>query len=152
MFWIIVLIILGFLLYFAELVLLPGITIAAVGAFCSLVGAVVWAFLEYDQAIAFWVLGVVLFGSGLITVFFLRPKTWNRVALKTEIKESVSPAVDSRFNVGDRGHALTRLAPMGNVMINDVVVEAKLRSGYVDQGCAIEVIGFDNHNVIVRSV
>ena len=58
MLWITLLIILGLLLFLAELVLLPGITIAAVGAFCCLVGAAAWAYVDGGLVVGFTVLGI----------------------------------------------------------------------------------------------
>lgn len=151
MFWIILLAVIGLVLFFVELVLLPGITIAALGATAAFGTATVLAFTTQTTEVGFWVLGAELVSVGLITTFFFRPKTWHKVALHTEIKNSVAKSVESRFAIGDKGKALTRLAPMGNVIISNQIVEAKTRSGYIDEGCQIEVIGFDNHNVIVRS-
>ena len=149
MWWIILLIVGGLVLYFAELVLLPGITVAGFTAFCALGGAAVGAFMEGAE-VGWWVVGAEALGLAVLTALFLRPRTWNRVALKTEIKASVGELPSERFRVGDRGVALTRLAPMGNVLIEGVTVEAKTRGGYVDAGVGVEVIGFENGSLIVK--
>jgi membrane-bound ClpP family serine protease len=53
---------------------------------------------------------------------------------------------------GDRGVALGRLAPMGTVVIDGRNYEAKTTGGFVDQHTEVEVIGFENFNIIVRPV
>lgn len=150
MFWIILLIVLGTVLYFAELVLLPGITIAAIGSFCCLVTASALAFTWGGLAEGFIVLGVILVLLAIITAIFLRPRTWKHAALHTNITETIDTAIDTQFTIGEQGRALTRLAPMGKVVMNGHTVEAKTMGQYVDEGTEVEVIGFDNQNVIVK--
>lgn len=151
MFWIVLLIVLGTILFFAELVLLPGITVAAVGAFCALVSAASWAFIEYGFLTGFIVLGIILAIVTVMMIFFLRPKTWKKVTLHTEIRETIDRPINELCKVGDHASVLTRLAPMGKVIIEGRVYEAKTMGEYVDEGGEATVIGFDNQNVIVKS-
>ncbi|MEG0725745.1 MAG: NfeD family protein [Mucinivorans sp.] len=152
MIWIILLVAVGLLLYFAELVLLPGITLAAVGSFCALAGASIWAFADYDTTFGWWILCSSIIGVGLITAIFLRPKTWKKYSLHTEIRESIGVALNERYKIGDRATALTRLAPMGNVLIDGATVEAKTRGGYLDAGSEVEIIGFENQSLVVSAI
>lgn len=145
--WIILLLILGILLFIAELVLLPGLTVAAVGSFCSLVGAVAMAF-NIGESEGWIVLGIVLVIITILTAIFLRSKTWRGVALKTNITESLDNM--PKAQIGDKGKALTRLAPMGKVVIEGEVIEAKTMGEYIDEGSLIEVIGVENMNLIVK--
>lgn len=145
--WIILLIVLGILLFIAELVLLPGLTVAAIGSFCALVGAVVLAFAQSDTE-GWIVLAIVLVIITILTVIFLRANTWKNVALKTSIPDALNNMPKAK--VGDIGKALTRLAPMGKIVIADEVIEAKTMGGYIDEGSHVEVIGFDNMNLIVK--
>lgn len=152
MYWILLLIILGLLLYFAELVLLPGITVAAVGSFCCLVTAASLAFVWGSTLQGFLVLGAIVLLVVIMTVIFLRPKTWKKAALHTNITQSISDSIDSKLVMGQQGRALTRLAPMGKVVIEGLTVEAKTTGGYLDEGSAVKIIGFDNDNIIVELV
>lgn len=151
--WIILLIFFGLLLFVTELVLLPGITVAAVGSFCCLVGAVAWTFVEHGVAGGFIVLGIVVGLLLTLTALFLRPRTWNRVALKTNIESQVQPVeIEKQVEVGVRGITMTRLAPMGNVRIDGRIFEAKSLDSYIDPKRQVQVVGYDNATIIVRSV
>lgn len=150
LFWIILFIIFGIILFFAELVLLPGITIAAVGSFCCLVAAAAWSFAEFGVVAGFITLGIILVLVLVMVVLFLRPKTWKKVTLSTQIKESIDSPIEHLCQIGQQGEALTRLAPMGKVIICGHTFEAKTMGDYIDQMSGIEVIGFDNQNVIVK--
>lgn len=149
--WITLLILLGLLLFVAELVLLPGITLAAVGSFCCLVAAVTWAFVGGSVAMGFIVLGIVVVFLGILMAIFLRPKTWNRVALKTNIESQVQAEdIQRQVEVGVQGSTLTRLAPMGKVQVGDRIFEAKSLGSYIDPRRQVVVIGYENSNIIVR--
>lgn len=149
--WITLLILLGLLLFVAELVLLPGITLAALGSFCCLVGAVTWAFVDGGLPAGFIVMGIVVGLLLILTILFLRPKTWNRATLKTNIESQVQPErIEKQVEVGAQGCTLTRLAPMGKVQIGDRIFEAKSLDSYIDPRRQVVVIGYDNANIIVR--
>ena len=127
MWLIITLIIVGVLLLVAELVLLPGISVAGIGAFLSLAVAAV--------------------------VISLRANTWQRLSLKSTIDATSTPTPEQNdIRIGQRGETLTRLAPMGKVQVGDVTVEAKSVDAYIDPRQVVEVIGYDNTAVVVRRI
>lgn len=149
--WIILLILLGLLLFLAELILLPGITLAAIGSFCCLVAATTWAFVSFGMTTGLIVLGIVVLLLVILTILFLRPRTWNRFTLKTNIDSQVQPVeIENQVDVGVRGITLTRLAPMGKVDIDGRIFEAKSLDSYIDPRQEVIVIGYDNANIIVR--
>ncbi|HJE88669.1 NfeD family protein [Rikenella microfusus] len=151
--WITLLILLGLLLFIAELVLLPGLTLAALGSFCCLVGAVTWAFVEGGTAAGFITLGIVVVLLLILTALFLRPRTWNRFTLKTNIESRVQPLeIETQVEVGVQGTTLTRLAPMGKVQIGGRTFEAKSLDSYIDPRRQVTVIGYDNASIVVRPV
>ncbi|SUE34292.1 NfeD family protein [Rikenella microfusus] len=151
--WITLLILLGVLLFIAELVLLPGLTLAALGSFCCLVGAVTWAFVEGGTAAGFITLGIVVVLLLILTALFLRPRTWNRFTLKTNIESRVQPLeIETQVEVGVQGTTLTRLAPMGKVQIGGRTFEAKSLDSYIDPRRQVTVIGYDNASIVVRPV
>lgn len=151
--WITLLILLGLLLFIAELVLLPGLTLAALGSFCCLVGAVTWAFVEGGTAVGFITLSIVVVLLIILTALFLRPRTWNRFTLKTNIESQVQPVeIEKLVEVGVQGTTLTRLAPMGKVRIGDRIFEAKSLDSYIDPRRQVTVIGYDNASIVVRPV
>ena len=134
MWLIILLILLGVLFLVAELVLLPGVSL---GALFALGGIVVL---------------IILALSFVATVLSLRSKTWQRFSLKQKIESSSMPLPDNEVKAGDRGVAVSRLAPMGKVEIGGRIYEAKSTDVYIDQRSTVEVVGFENFNVVVRKV
>lgn len=150
--WIILLIIIGLILFFAELVLLPGITLAAIGAFCCLVAAASWAFVEYGMMVGFIVTGVILVCIALETIFFLRPKTWKKAALNATLNSTIMTPIVELIPVGTDGITLTRLAPMGTVTINGKNYEAKSLDSFIDPKTPVVVRDYDNQTLVVERI
>lgn len=153
MWWLIaLLIVVGALMLIVELVLLPGITVAAIGALACYGGA---GWLAYDNGGVkglLIVVAVIIVLTIAATWFSLRAKTWRRFALGDKIESRSQESPERKVRIGDRGTALGRLAPMGTVVIGGQNYEAKTTGGFVDQQTEVEVIGFENFNIVVKSI
>jgi membrane-bound ClpP family serine protease len=148
---IILLIILGIFLFVIEFLLVPGITVAGVGGLVLTVLGVYKAFEDYGTETGIWVLLGTLLLSVFVIAFSLRARTWKRFMLNTNVKGSVDESVVSdNIHPGDTGEAVTRLAPIGKVMINDQVREAKSIEGYVDAHTKIEVVSIEGYQIKVK--
>ena len=153
MWLIITLIILGALLLVAEIILLPGLTVAGIGGFIAYGVAIYLGFSYYGSGGGFIVIGSVVAVSVVAIVLSLRAKTWQRLSLKNNIDSTSQPLPENEIKVGDRGTAVTRLAPMGKIVINNETYEAKsLGDLYMDQKTEVEVVGFENFSVVVKKI
>lgn len=153
LFYIILLVLLGLLFLVAELVLLPGVSVGAVLATASYGGAIYLAFRNLGTAVGIIVIVVILALSLVAVVVSLRAKTWQRFSLKQEIQSSSMPVMPSEeLRIGDRGTTRSRLSPMGKVEIGGRVYEAKSTGAYVDPNREVEVVGFENFSVVVKTV
>ena len=86
------------------------------------------------------------------SVFSLRAKTWQRFALKQEIRSKSMPRPSDELEPGTRGLTLSRLSPMGKVSIEGKIYEAKSLDAYIDPKQEVEVVGFENFSVIVKKI
>lgn len=153
MFWIVLLIILGAIFLMAELVLLPGVSIGGILALACDAAAIYFAFVWSGSTIGWIVVGVILIVGLLVTILSLRSKTWQKLSLRQEItSSSMEMPQESNVKIGDRGIAITRLAPMGKVEIDGKTFEAKSISELIDEHSQVEVTGYENFNVIVKRV
>ncbi|MBQ1221450.1 MAG: serine protease [Alistipes sp.] len=150
MWYIALLILFGVLFLVTELVLLPGVSVGALLSLVCYGAAIYLGFTQFGTTTGVVVIVVILILSLLATILSLRAKTWQRFSLKQEIRSSSMPTPSDELVVGDRGVTLSRLAPMGKVVINDRQYEAKTTGSYIDAQTPIEVIGFENFNVIVK--
>lgn len=150
---IIALIVIGVLLLVAELVLLPGLSVAGIGALIAYGIAIYFGFSDYGTTGGMITIAAALIVSVAGVIISLRAKTWQRLSLKNEIDSTSQPLPENEIKVGDHGTTLTRLAPMGRIAIGDESYEAKsLGDAYVDPNTQVEVIGFENFSVIVKVI
>lgn len=153
MFYIVLLVFFGLLFLVAELVLLPGVSVGAILSLVCYGSSIYLAFRDFGPVTGSIVVAVILVLSLVATVVSLRAKTWQRFSLKQEIRSSnmaVTPAEELR--PGDRGVTVSRLSPMGKVEIAGRIYEAKSQGAYVDPQRDVEVVGFENFSVIVKTI
>jgi len=150
---IIILIVLGILLFVIEFLLVPGVTIAGIGGLVLTVFGVYKAFNDFGPTTGVWVLIGTILLSVFVIAMSLRARTWNRLMLKTDIRGTVDTAPTAeQLKAGDRGTSLTRLAPMGKILVNNMVREAKSIEGYVEEHSEIEIVSVEGTRISVKPV
>ena len=148
---VIILIALGILLLIIELLIIPGITIAGIGGVILLITGIYFAYKNQGTEVGNYILlGSVVIGL-TAAMYSLRTKTWKNVGLNSNIDSKVEAFDKAKINVGDHGKTVTRLAPIGKAMVNDVICEAKSHAEFIDENTDIEVIKINNNQIIVKS-
>ena len=148
---IIFLVALGLFFLVAELIFLPGVTLGVVLSLAGYAAAIYLGFMRFGMVGGFVVLAIVIAISLVATLISLRARTWQRFALNDKLEGQSMETPALQVKVGDRGMAISRLSPMGKVNIAGKEYEAKSLDSYIDQRTPIEVIGFENFTVIVKS-
>lgn len=146
---VIILVILGLALIILEIFILPGLIVGFIGIGLLVAGV----------ACAYHFLGsstghIILIGSAvssLILLYFsLKSSTWNRVSLGTSLHGKTNTIDHMDIKPGDEGVALSRLAPIGNALIKDHIVEVQSMKDFIDQNVAIKVLRVDGNKIIVE--
>lgn len=150
---IIAVVLLGILFLLIEIFLLPGISIAGVAGAALLIGGVVYAYMFVGSTAG----NITLVASGLLLAgafaWLVKSKALKKIGLKTDISETVDNSDLLKISAGDAGVSVSRLNPIGKVMINNVVVEGKSIDGdFIDEDTAIEVVKVETYNVLVKEV
>jgi len=149
-FIIILLLVLGVVLLLLEFLVLPGVTVAGIGGIVMMVGGIYLSYHHYGSAIGhLTVLGAIVF-SLLSLWIALKSGTWNKIMLKTEIDSKVEKLEDNIVTVGDEGICMSRLAPMGQVRINNQIIEAKSTGVYIDEKTPVVVIKIVDKIIVVK--
>ncbi len=150
---IILLIVLGIFLFVVEFLLVPGVTIAGIGGALLMVFAVYSAYTTHGPSVGNYTLLATLVLTIGGFAYALRAKTWKGLALSKNIEGKVEVGLEKEtVKVGDRGEALTRMAPIGKVLINDFIVEGKSQEGFLDEKTIVEVIKVLNTQIIVKPI
>ena len=148
--FIITLILVGLVLIFAEILLIPGVGVAGILGLLSMAGSCYYAFAEVGNTTGIIVTAVNSVLIVALTIWVLRAKTWKKFALETNIESKAVPSETVAIAVGDRGKTVTRLAPMGTVRFAETAVEVKALEGLVDPGIEVEVVLIEDNRIFVR--
>ena len=148
---IVTLIIVGLILIFAEVLIIPGVGVAGILGLLSLGGSCFYAFSQMGNIVGAIVTAVNVALVVGLTVYVLRAKTWKRLSLDTNI-DSKAVADDSALEVGDKGMTISRLAPMGSVRFGTESVEVKSLEGFIDPDVEVEIVLMEEGKIYVRPV
>lgn len=150
--FVVLLVVLATVLMLVEVVFIPGFGITGFAGALAMIGSVFYAFFEVSN-LAGWVTLVVV-GMICIALFMwaLYGKSLDKVALKKKIDSKVDVVDVKRFSVGDRGVAKTRLALIGEAIINGETVEVKSEMGFINEGEKVEIIRVAIDSIYVRKI
>ena len=149
---IIVLIVIGLALLVVEVVVLPGITVSGIAG-VLLIGCSIFLTFKWFGSTA----GIyVLIGTSILFIIFLiyalRAKTWDRLSLHSEIDSKVNVVDTNDIKFGDKGTTVSRLAPIGKILIHGKIMEGKSEFGLIDENKEIEVVQVNESTIIVQEI
>ena len=147
--FVITLILVGLVLVFAEILLIPGVGIAGVLGILSLGGSCYYAFAQMSTTAGVIVTSVNIVLIVALTVWVLRAKTWKKMTLETNIQSKAVSDDSALLSVGDKGKTVTRLAPMGSARFGDHVIEVKALEGMVDPDVRVRVVLIEDNKIYV---
>jgi membrane-bound ClpP family serine protease len=147
---VIVLIVIGLALIVVEVVVLPGITVAGIAG-ALLIGCSIFLTYRWFGNIA----GTyALIGTSVLFIIFLiyalRAKTWDRLSLHSEIDGKVNVVDTNEIKTGDKGMTVSRLAPIGKILIHGKTMEGKSEFGLIDENREVEVVQVNESTIIVQ--
>ncbi len=144
------LILVAIALILLEIFLLPGITVAGIGGGLFAMGGVIYAY-TVSPTIGHITLvsSIVVFSAAF--AWLLRSKSFNKVALHTDVDSKLTSSRELGIEVGDEGITLSRLAPIGKARIKDITVEAKSIGEFIDEETPVVVMRVDGYNVLVTT-
>lgn len=145
-------ILLGILLIFLEVILIPGISIAGIAGTILTFGGIIAAF--YYHGITVGLLSLAVSGLAIGAAWFILLKTGASDWMANhEIVEGkgIESKID-QVKVGDTGITVSRLNPIGKAEINGKLVEVTCRSGFVEQDTRISVLETSTNSILVKTL
>ena len=147
---IIVLIVIGLALLIVEVVVLPGITVSGIAGLLLIGCSIFLTFRWFGNTAGTY----MLIGTSILFIIFLiyalRAKTWDRLSLHSEIDSKVNIVDTDDIRHGDKGTTVSRLAPIGKVLIHGKIMEGKSEFGLIDENKEIEVVQVNESTIIVQ--
>ena len=150
LFGIVLMILAGLVLFLLEFLVIPGISIAGIGALILMGVSVYLSFSMFGTTIGVLVLLGVLVSMGLVIALTFRTKTWRRVSLHAQMNSKTIDVTLYGIAPGDTGISVTRLGPVGMVQIGEHRVEGHSEGPFIDQQSQIVVIRIEPSFVVVK--
>lgn len=145
------LLLLGILLLLLEILFVPGTTIVGIGGIVLLGTGIYVAYNSIGPTAGHVSLACSVAAIFLSLIVLLKGKTWQRMALDTDVKSKVTQ-VDKMVSVGDRGKTISRLNPVGKALFNDTILEVSTTGAFVEQNATIEVVKIEQNRIKVKTV
>ena len=146
------LLVFGVALVVAEIFLIPGMGFAGIFGFLSLAASVTMAYVYISPLAGHITLCAAIVIAAVCSVVFLRGKTLEKMALKTDIAGKVDLLSGLDVKVGDVVKTCSRLAPMGKVRIGSTEVEAKSMGEFIDPEKPVSIEKIEGNMLIVKPV
>ncbi|MDA3892554.1 MAG: NfeD family protein [Salinivirgaceae bacterium] len=149
---IIFLLVLGLVLILFEFLVLPGANIPGIIGILLILSGIYFGYKSLDLPA-----GHIILVSSFVVIFItivliLRSNTWKKMALNTSIDGKIENTETKNIAPGDKGKSLTRLAPIGIVMVNNLTFEGKSGHKFIDANTPIEVIKIERNQLIVKPI
>lgn len=146
---IVCLILIGLVLIVLELLVFPGTSVAGILGLGAMAYSVYAAFASYGATAGWIVLASVLAACAITLVVVLRSKTWRKLQLDTSLEGKVNVEPE-RVKAGQRGIAVSRLAPMGTVELDGEFYEAQSLLSFIDQRTPVRVVKVEGSKIWVE--
>jgi membrane-bound ClpP family serine protease len=151
---IVFLILLGLLLLFAELFVVPGMTVVGIAGLLFL-GAGVWFTYDAFGFLAGNISLVLTIGvSAVVLIRSFRSRFWEKFQLTDAIKSKANDDDEKDENpvaLDEMGLALSALRPTGTARFGKRIREVECISGFAAAGQSIQVIRREGNKIYVKT-
>ena len=144
-----ILIALGLFLVIVEIVLIPGTTIAGIAGLFLMGAGIFWMYADHGPTAGHTALGITGVTSAIALYFSFKSKAWERFSNKSSI-DGRANVIDEHIKVGDEGVTLSRLRPMGSVLINGIKTEAQTTGDGLEDNVTVVVTKVLPNKIIVK--
>ena len=141
----------GIVLILVEIFLIPGLTLTALAGAAFSIGGVYYAFKNIGTTAGVITLISVIAVIGIAFVYLIKSKALDKIALKTDINSTVGSKELPDIAEGDTGITISRLNPIGKVRVNNITIEAKTLSDFIDENTEVKVIKVFSTQLIVTT-
>src|SRR5690554_1429274 len=144
-------IVLGILFMLIEIFLLPGISVAGIAGAIFLIGGIIYSYIFLGSTSGNITLAASAVALGATFFWLLKSKSLEKISLNTNIDDKVDNSNLLKVAVGDVGVAISRLNPIGKVLVNDTEIEGKSYDGeFIEEETEVEVMKIETYNILVR--
>lgn len=149
---IIVLILIGLLMMILEILVIPGSGFAGVLGFILMAAGIWLAYTRQGIMAGHITLASTLAINVTGLILSLRSKTWKRASLKAVNSGKVNEIDITKIDIGEAGVTISRCAPMGKAMFNNVYYEVSTLSDFIDENEKVEIIRISGNKIFIKKI
>lgn len=151
---VIILILVGLVLLLVETLLIPGFAVTGILGIAAMAFGCYLAFVNIGTGAGIAVTLLCIIVTALLIALVLRPSTWKRFSLQTNIDSRADDEPAQKgIEIGSTATAVTRLAPMGTAQFDGgAKAEISSEDGFLDQGTRVVVTGIDDSKIFVKKL
>lgn len=149
---IILLVFVGLVLIYLELIFVPGTTIVGL---VGLVLCIIGVFLTYEKhcdAAGNWVLAGSVLVSVVALFYSFRSNSWNKFSLKATNDGKVNENYYADLQIEMRGVALSDLKPIGKAEFNNKVYEVRSAGQHISSGEQLKISKISSNKITVEII
>ena len=148
--FIILIILLGLVLLLLEILVIPGLIVGIAGV-CMVLLGIIAGYTKFGAETGNYILLGTLGCSGVLLWFVFRANTWKKVTLHSAVDGKVNTFDSALIKAGDEGMSISRLAPTGTALINNIQVEVQSLQGFINENKPIIISKVEANKIFVRS-
>ncbi len=149
---IIVLILIGLLMMILEILVIPGSGFAGIIGFILMAAGIWLAYTRVGMTAGHITLASTI-GINLIgLIVALRSGTWKKASLKTVVEGRVNEIDETKLNIGEKGITISRCAPMGKAMFDNIYYEVSTLSDFIDENEKVEIIRITGNKIFIKKI
>ncbi len=146
---IIIVLIIGLLLLFTEVAVVPGFGVAGILGILALGAGAVAAWTELGPLWGGVTAGISVFAAVVMLFWLPRSRAGRKMVLEHDHRAAISQE-DRSGLVGRRGITVTPLRPIGRVRFGTDEVDVMTEGEYIDSNQEVEVMTVEGPRVVVR--
>lgn len=144
------LLLIGLVLLLIETLFIPGTTVVGVFGFLVSGAGIFFAFLNFEYSVALGITGISL-GINFGAVWYgFGAGVWKKFSLKSTQSGGAFDGRTDGLEVGMKGLAVSDIKPYGKASFNELWVEVKSESGFIEVNSLVTIIKIENNKISVN--
>ena len=144
------LLLIGLTLLVVEIIFIPGTTVVGIFGFLVSLAGLAFAFLNFEYSVAIWITGVTLVINFAAVWYGFSSGIWKKFSLKSTQSGGAFDGRTDGLEVGMKGLAVSDIKPYGKASFNEIWVEVKSESGFIEVNTPVTIKKIENNKISVN--
>lgn len=144
------LLLIGLILLVVEIIFIPGTTVVGIFGFLVSLAGLTFAFLNFEYSVAIWITGVTVVINFAAVWYGFSSGIWKKFSLKSTQSGGAFDGRTDGLEVGMKGLAVSDIKPYGKASFNELWVEVKSESGFIEVNSPVTIIKIENNKISVN--